>query len=71
MKVKVSIKLVTGQYWKDCEIFLNDMQRLSDVVNDPREFLPIQRRKATGKFEQYDVILHKSQVAFVTEEEMQ
>jgi len=49
-----------GSRWLDCEVFLPTGDRLSDVMNDDRKFLPIKR---DGK----EIVVHKDQVMFLTE----
>lgn len=65
--MKVNSSLIDGSVWNGSEVHLNDGQRLSDAINDDRSFLSIKRPAAMedGKF--VDVVLHKDQIAFITE----
>lgn len=58
--VEATITLVDGTRWLNCEIFLPTGDRLSDVINDTRNFLPI---KKEGK----EFIVRKDQITFLTE----
>lgn len=58
--VKVCLQLIDGSRWVDCELFLPTGDRLSDVMNDERKFLPLKR---AGK----DQIISKGQIAFINE----
>lgn len=58
--VTVCIQLTDGSRWLDCEVFLPTGDRLSDVMNDDRNFLPIRR---AGK----EQIIAKGQIAFINE----
>jgi len=58
--VEATITLSDGTRWLNCEVFLPTGDRLSDVVNDTRNFLPI---KKEGK----EFIIRKDQIIFLTE----
>lgn len=45
--MKVNIELCSKIH-RNCEVFLEENQRLSDALNDPRKFLPIYEE--TGAF---------------------
>lgn len=56
----VTVTLTDGSRWIDCEIFLPTGDRVSDVMNDERKFLPLKR---DGK----EFVIHKDQISFLTE----
>ena len=58
--ITVCITMIDGSRWLDCEVFLPTGDRLSDVMNDDRNFLPVRR---AGKEE----IIAKSQISFINE----
>jgi len=58
--IDVAVTLTDGTRWLGCEVFLPTGDRLSDVMNDDRKFLPIKR---DGK----EIVVHKDQVMFLTE----
>lgn len=62
-KIKVSITLTSGTTWHECFIHLNE-QRLSDIMNDEREFLPITRADVN---KEKMVIVNKKMISTVTE----
>lgn len=65
--MKVSIWLKSETKWNNCEVHLEPEQRLSDVMNDDRAFLPITRR--TSPLVQKTHIVAKDTIALIVEEE--
>ena len=65
--MKVNIRLIDGSVWNGSEIHLNDQQRISDTINDDLSFLPIKRPATMEAGRMVDVMLHKGQIAFITE----
>lgn len=59
-KVRCHITLKDGTRWLSCIVHLPAGSRLSDVLNDERLFLPLQRQ---GN----EIVIHKNQISFATE----
>ncbi len=59
--ISAAVTLIDGSRWLECQIYLPTGDRLSDVMNDDRKFLPIKRN---GK----ELVVHKDQISFITEE---
>ena len=59
-KQEVNMTLTDGSRWLNCSVHLPAGFRISDVMNDERKFLPLDR---DGKF----VMVHKDQIAFMVE----
>lgn len=59
--ISAAVQLIDGSRWLECQIYLPTGDRLSDVMNDDRKFLPIKRN---GK----ELVVHKDQISFITEE---
>jgi hypothetical protein len=64
--MKVSIILKSETKWSDCDVHLEPDQRLSDLMNDDRAFLPITRR--TAPLVQKTHIVAKDTIALIVEE---
>lgn len=60
--IEAALTLTDGTRWLNCEIFLPTGERLSDVMNDDRKFLPLKKDD-----KQY--VIHKDQIAFIIEKE--
>jgi len=66
MEYTVTLSLKDGANWKHCVLYIEDRQRLSDVMNDERKFLPVYRPDV-GKNGR-TMIVNKDIISMISEE---
>ena len=70
--MQVSIILKNETKWTGCEVHLDPDQRLSDMMNDGRVFLPISRNYVSslnGRSSSKTYIVAKDTIAHIVEEQ--